>query len=260
MSDSNFSSSPSTPAASLSGELTGFKSAQTMITIFFEPARTFEELRRRPRFLVAGLIIIALSVAVNALFFQKIDVEQLMREQLERSPRTAGMSATEKEQAIRMQTGPLGRTVVIASPIIATAVVTAAGALLYLLGAMILGVSMPYKKALSIWVYSSFPPVLLLSVLSIVVLLLKPPDEIDLSRAGAGLVTTNLSWLLGPDAPSFLVILLASLDLFALYGLFLAAVGMRKMADLSRSSAWAVVLTLWGLGIASKVAMTALFG
>jgi hypothetical protein len=45
---------------------------------------------------------------------------------------------------------------------------------------------------------------------------------------------------------------LGSLDLFALYGLFLAALGLRKVARLSSGSAWAIVLGLWLLGVVAR--------
>jgi len=39
---------------------------QTLTSIFFEPGRTFEALRSRPRFLIAGLILLVLTCLVTA--------------------------------------------------------------------------------------------------------------------------------------------------------------------------------------------------
>jgi dipeptide/tripeptide permease len=54
--------------------------------------------------------------------------------------------------------------------------------------------------------------------------------------------------------------MLASLDVFALYGLFLAALGMRKVARLSPGQAWTIVLALWLVGVVIRIALALVFG
>src|SRR5256885_6191144 len=51
----------------------------TLTGIFFEPGRTFEALRKRPRFLVAGLILLVLTIGVTGLVYQRIDMGQYIR-------------------------------------------------------------------------------------------------------------------------------------------------------------------------------------
>jgi CHASE1-domain containing sensor protein len=54
--------------------------AETLTGIFFEPSRTFEALRARPRFLVAALILLALACLVTLILYMRVDMGQYMRE------------------------------------------------------------------------------------------------------------------------------------------------------------------------------------
>jgi hypothetical protein len=53
---------------------------------------------------------------------------------------------------------------------------------------------------------------------------------------------------------------LSSLDLFRFYGLFLAAIGLKKVGRLSTGSAWTVVLALFILSVIFSVGKAALMG
>jgi uncharacterized membrane protein len=71
---------------------------------------------------------------------------------------------------------------------------------------------------------------------------------------------TNPGALLGDDASKVLVAILSQFDLVRFYGMFLAALGLRKVAKVSSGQAWGVVITLWVLGGILAVAAAALFG
>ncbi|HEV3468868.1 MAG TPA: Yip1 family protein [Pyrinomonadaceae bacterium] len=233
---------------------------QTLSSIFFEPSETFTALRERPRFLVVGLILVALTMLVTVLILQRVDFENFMREQVERSPRAEQMSPEQKEQVIAMQSGPVGKAITYGAILVGSVVAICGGAALYLLGVMLIGGKMSYRQALSVWVYSSFPPAVLATVVSIVTIFLKSPEDIDPRKPGGGVTQSNLGLLLGPDSSPALAALLGSFDLFAFYGLFLAAVGLRRVGRISSGSAWAVVIGLWVIFVLVRVGWAATFG
>lgn len=255
MSDANvtppLSSSPAAPAMS---------TPETLANIFFEPGPTFEALRERPRFLVVALILFALTMTVTVLIFQKVSFEQVVRETIEKNPRTANMPAEQKEQAIAMQTGPLGKGIAYGAPLIGAIIALAGGAALYLLGALMMGGRLSYKQALSVWAYSSFPPAVLGTLLVLVLLFLKAPEDLDFNRSGAGLLVTNLGVLIGPEGSKVLRAALSWFDLFTFYGMFLAALGLRKVGKLSSGGAWTIVILLWLIGMIFSVLRVALLG
>jgi hypothetical protein len=255
MSESNFTTPPH------AGEADGptMSTPETLTGIFFEPGRTFEALRARPRFLIAGLILLALALAVTVLLMQKVDFAQFIANQINNGPRAEQMSEAQKAAAVGFWTGPIGKVAIYVLPVVVTIIIFAAGAGLYLLATMLMGGKLSYKQALSVWVYSSFPPGILTAILSVVVLLMKPAEDIDLNKSGGGLVVTNLAALINPSSPA-LRGALGWFDLFTFYGMYLAALGLRKVGKLSSGSAWTIVIALWFIGMLWSAGRGALFG
>ena len=171
------------------------------------------------------------------------------------------MTPEQKEQAIRMQTGPVVKAIYYASPIIVIALIVAAGGGLYLLGSMLMGRKLSYKQALAVWAYSAMPPIVISMLLNIVLLFLKSPDDYDIIQASRrGLVKANLGVLVDPKASPALGTLLSSIDLFAFYGLFLAALGLRKVGKMSAGAAWGIVLTIWIVGVIVRAVFAGITG
>jgi hypothetical protein len=246
MSDATLSAGRSTP--------------QTLTSIFFEPSETFASLRERPRFLIAALIIVALITLFNVLFIQKLGYENIVRARIESSSRTADLPADQKEQIIQQQSKPIFKSISYFAPIIGFAVFFAAGAGLYLLGAMTFGGAMTYKQALAVYVYSTFPPFILSMLANFILLFIKNAEDIDVMRAQSGLVNANPSILVDAKAHPALAALLGAFDLFSFYGLFLAALGLQKVGRLSAGSAWSIVIGLWIIGVLLRVGFASLFG
>ena len=258
MSETNFTTPPPQPA--YAGPAAPEMSTPATLTgIFFEPGRTFEALRERPRFLVAAIIIVVFSLAVTFLLFNKIDYAAFMREQIMKSPRASQMTPEQVDAAVAFYKGPIGKAFVYVIPLIGTAVFVAAGGALYLLGTMLMGGAIRYKQAVSVWTYSSFAPGVLSAVLAVIVVLLTPAEDINPTQPG-GLVRANLGVLLGHGSSPALASLLGSFDVFTFYGLFLAALGLRKVGKMSSGSAWTIALGLWAVGVLLKVGWAALFG
>lgn len=239
-------SDPNTPATGAE-----MSTAETLTGIFFEPSRTFEALRTRPRFLVAGLILLVLAIIVTVLLYTRVDMGQYMRERMERSPQAAQLSEEQKDRQVR-----IGKSFGAVAIPLSVPIILAGGAALYLLGVLAFGGSITYKKSLAVWAYSSIPPSVLGAVIAILVLFLKSADSIDPEH----MVATNPAVLLGEDASKILVAFLSQFDLLRFYGIFLAALGLRKVGKLSSAQAWGVVITLWLIGALLRIGSAALFG
>jgi hypothetical protein len=234
---------------------------ETLTGIFFEPGRVFESFRTRPRFLVALVIGIVFYMAFTFVFFQKVGYERVVREAIETGPRAEQMTAEQKEAAIRMQSGPVFRVIGFAATPIVFGIIFAAGAGLYLLGSMLMGKQVSYKQSLAIWAYSAMPATILAMILNVILVFIRSPDDYDIvSASRRGLVKANLSFLSDPKAAPMLYTLLGSFDLFAFYGLFLAALGLRKVGKMTSGSSWAIVLGIWIFGLVVRIALAGLFG
>lgn len=232
--------------------------AQTLTSIFFEPGETFQALRVRPRFLIAGIITVLVFMAYYSTFVWRVGSEAITRAQIE--SRQPDASPEQIEQALAMQNSPFIKAVTYVSFPIVFAVMFAAGAGLYLLGTMLMGKSMSYKQALSAWVYSSYPPTVVYTLINIVLLFLKSPGDIDPTAINSGIARANPSILVDTKTQPMLATLLGSFDLIQFYGLFLGAIGLKVLGKLSSGSAWAIVLGIWFIGLLLRVVMTLIMG
>jgi hypothetical protein len=238
---------PSTPATTGPEMSTG----ETLTGIFFEPGSTFEALRARPRFLVAGLILLVLTITATLVLYARVDMGQFIRDKIEQSPNAAQVSEAQKDMQVRV--GKIFGMVIF--PLFVP-IGIAAGSALYLLLVMAFGGSITYKKAVSVWTYSWLPPSVLGTLIALLVLFLKAPDTI----VPENLVATNPAALLGEGSSKVLIAFLRQFDLLRFYGMFLAALGLRKIGKVSSGQAWGVVLTLWIVVLLLSVGSAALFG
>ncbi len=233
---------------------------ETLTGIFFEPGRVFDSLGTKPRFLVAGLIVLTVVLAFNVAFVQRIGYDNIARAQIEQSPRAANMSAEDRDRAVAMASSPIFKALGYVAPVIFFVAYFALGGLLYMLGSMAMAKSLSYSRTLAVWIYSSLPPILLLMILNIILLFIKNPEDIDLAQSSRGLVHANLSLLVNASSAPVLATALGVIDVFGIYGLVLAAIGLRKTARMSAGSAWGVVLAIWIIGVVFKVAIAAIRG
>lgn len=239
-----FAPTPPPPAVemSLMGTLTG---------IFFEPGRVFESLRTRPRFLIAGIILMVLTVAVTAVLFLRVDMKSFMREKIDNSSRSGQQTEEQKEMGAKLTTVAFAVGIPLSVPFL-----VAAGAALYLLGVMAFGGTISYSRALAVWVYSSLPPAVLGSLVAVLVLFLKAADTIDPEH----MLITNPGAFMGKDSSKVITAVLSQFDVLKFYGLFLAAIGLRKVAKISSGSAWSIVLGFWLIAAIFKIAGAAIGG
>lgn len=253
MSDPNQEFQPPPPPPTETPEPAGetMSTAATLTGIFFEPGRVFEALRLRPRFLVAGLILLLLTAAVTAVMYQRIDMGQYIRDKMEKSSRNDNQTPEQRELGVKI--GKIVGAVGIPASVPFT---IAAGAALYLLGVMAFGGSIGYKKSLAVWVYSSLPPAVLGTLVAVLVLFLKAADTIDPEH----LLITNPGAFMGPDTSKVVTAFLSQFDVLEFYGLFLAAVGLKTIAKLSSGSAWGVVLGFYIIKAVFAISSAAIFG
>lgn len=223
----------------------------TLTGIFFEPGRTFEALRKRPRFLIAGLVLLVLTIGVTALVYQRVDMGQYIRDKMERNPRNASQTEEQKEMGVK-----IGKIVAAVGIPASVPFTIAAGAALYLLGVMAFGGSIGYKKSLAVWIYSSFPPAILGTIIAVLVLFLKSAESLDPEH----LLVTNPGAFMSSDSSPVLVAALGQFDLLRFYGLILAAIGLRKVAKISSGSAWAVVIAFYLIRAIMAISSAAIFG
>lgn len=234
---------------------------QTLIDIFLEPSKVFEDLRRYPRFLVAALIPAILVGAFGFFFIQKVGMQRVVKEQLE-SPFMQQIPEDQKKKMLEdaKETSIPAQLLQNSFGVIAFLIAFVICALLYWGGANAMGGSANFWHALSVTFYSLMPPTLIVMVGNLIVLFLKAAEEISLADSQRGLIKLNPGFFIDGKASPVLATLLGSIDVFQIWGLILAAIGLKAVAKISSGSAWGVVLTVFLIGLAIRVAGALLFG
>ncbi len=230
----------------------------TLSSIFFEPGATFEDLRRKPRFLIAGLIMVALFTAFIVAFNSKLGFERIARERLEASSFYQNQSPEQKAKTLEQQTSPIVKGITYAVAPLAFLVTLLIGGLIYWLGANAMGGSATFLRGLAVWVYSGFPPFVVSMLANLLVLFLKSPDDIDIAASQNGLVQASPAFFMNAKTSPVLHAVLGTFDVFLIWGWILAAIGLRIVGKISTGAAWAIVLLVALLNVAFRV-VTALF-
>ncbi len=222
----------------------------TVTNIFFEPGRTFEDLRRKPRFIVGSLIIALFITAYGWGLYYKVGeagMRRFVAEQIDKSPQAQSMSNEQKAQQVDLSiTIQTVFRYLIPLVIFITLLI---GGLLYFLGSKAFGGTGGFLHSLSVWVYSSIPPTVIGMLGSFIVMAIKSADEIDIAASQRGLLQANPAFLIDGKANPIIATLVGTLDLFMIWGWVLAAIGLRVTNRLSSGSAWALVIIIAVIGV-----------
>ena len=230
----------------------------TLGSIFFEPGATFEDLRRKPRFLMAAVIsVVVLTMFIGA-FYSKIGYERVVRERLEASSWYQNQPPDAQKKMIEQQTGPIVKYITLGITPIVFFISFFIGGLIYWGLTNAMGGSMSFLRGVAVWVYSGFPPMVVSMLANILVLFLKSPDDIDSVAAQQGLIHANPSFFIDTKAMPVLSAILGTFDVFFIWGWILAAIGLRIVGKISSGAAWGIVLILALVSVALRV-VTALF-
>lgn len=225
----------------------------TLGNIFFEPGNVFDDMRRKPRFLIAGILVLVAISIFQIVFIEKIGYKEIVKSRIESSSRTRDMDKAQKAQIVEQQGSDMIKYITYGATPVVIAVVFLIGGLIYWGMASAMGGSGKFLGGVSVWVYSSLPPAILFTLANLIVLFLKSVDDIDIANSSNGLVKANPSFFIDANANPVLAALLGSIDLFAIWGWVLAAIGLQRVFKLSSGASWGVVLILALVGVGGKV-------
>ncbi len=220
-----------------------------IIGMFFSPKATFEDIVRRPSWIVPVLLMTVLGIGVAFALNQRVDWRDVASKRLEESPRAASLSAEQKQQQISMSakvSPPVAYAFGAMGPILGVLVV--AGVMLLAFN-VIGGANANFRVAMGI-VSHAFVVSVLGSLLFMLILYLKPPGTVDLDNP----VATNLGAFLPESTPKPLMSLGKSIDVFSLWTLLLISIGFatcnpRKL----KGKSFGIAISIWAIYVAIKM-------
>ena len=220
--------------------------------IFFQPKKTFEEINKKPTWLIALIAILIIGALGLLLLSTMIGLDNVADQMIQQNPRASEMPEEQREMAISFTKGTFVVGALVGAPIIGLIV-----SLALMLAFWVAGSSAGFGKVFSVVVHSWFAYSVVATLLSaLVVLLAEDPTELDVMN----MVATHLGLLVDKTQSPVLFAFLSSLDILSVYMIFLLSLGMSVISRKSVGTAAMLIVILWLVYVLIfKVGMTALF-
>jgi Yip1 domain len=201
--------------------------------------------------------VVIFSIASFAVIANFIGMENVARKQIESNSRAAGMSADQKEAAIR-QAGTPARLVISYCVVAIVSVLT----LLIIAGISLGGLSaaggkVKFGQVLGATSYATVPFALLNLVMTTAVILASTDrDSLDISN----LIATNIGAFLDKETTNKALFSIAgSLDLISFAHIGFLGYGLSKVSRVSFSTCVMIVVGLWVVYVLGKAGFASLF-
>jgi hypothetical protein len=243
MTDSTASPSLSSP------EEQSMSFLQRLTSSYFEPTKAFADVNRKPSWLAIFIVICILSMASTFITTMRVDQGTIIRQALESSP--VKMTDAQINEAVARQQSSVMRYISYASVLVGTIISYLVIAGVFLVFYMLLGATLNYRKVLAVTFWGLGPPAIIRAILSILILSLKDPDTIDVTK---GALMSNLGVLVNSKAHPILASMAGSLDIFSLWAMALLAIGFAAISErkLTAKKAGIGVVVLWVVYVLGK--------
>ncbi len=213
-----------------------------LLKVLWEPAPVFERVREKPSFWwpFLGLCVVQMVIAAFQLPFTKA----MMQANMASAP--AGAPDPSKFAAIGIIFVPVGIGIAL----------LIGGAVLWVLTSIFAGEA-KFSTIMSVTAYSSVPSIVLLGIASMGVLMMKGAGAVsspaDMQPSVGSLI------MLFPDAHGFAGGILRGLNIFAIWGAVLTAIGITTTHRTSKGTGYAVAFTALAIGLIVGGAFAAMF-
>jgi hypothetical protein len=224
-----------TPAVAAPPQDKPSNSFSRIVGVLFSPGQTFQEIARKPDFVVPAVIIVLVVFATVFATVPRIDFEGTYREAFE----AKGMPSAQMESGIRMASAFAKGSMYFAPFLVLGGLAVAA--LIYFLGARILGGAATYAQLFSVVLYG-FMPNVIKALIKIPIVLTKHNLRLQESET---VVRSSLAFLTSFKDHPVLWAFLNRFDLFSIWSLVLITIGLAAAARFSKAKAAGVVIVAW---------------
>jgi hypothetical protein len=214
-----------------------------MIGVIFSPKATFEDIAKKPSWLLPVLLSTILGIISTVALNQRMNWRDYVLQQIDKNPRAAQRSAEQKEQ--QAETSAKFTVYIIYGVGVVGSVMFAliVGAFMMLAYNVLAGAGATFAQSFGIAAHTLVTGIVSTPVF-LLVLFLKPPGMLDPENP----VATNLAAFLPDDSAKWLVALCKSLDIFTIWTLILIAIGFAAVnpKKLQGAKSYVIVFSVWG--------------
>jgi Yip1 domain len=224
-----------------------------IIGVLFSPKATFEDIARKPSWLLPVVISTLLGIAATVTMNKRMDWRDYISQQIEKNPQAANLSAEQKERQIEMGTKITTASVYAVGVLGSTLFALIVAAVMMLAYNLLVGAGASFAQSLAISAHTLMVGLVSTPVL-LLILFLRPKGTTDPENPMA----TNLAAFLPEDSAKWLMVLCKSLDIFTIWMLILLAIGFAAVnpRKLKGSKSYVVAFSVWGAMVLAKVFWT----
>lgn len=238
---------------------------ERMTKIFYAPNEVFRNFRSHPAWLGAILVAAVITGIYSLAFVNRVTAEVIVNHTTSRLSESGFIDAKQitviKQQQLEVAESVPARIGGHISTFVGLSFLAAFFAAVYLICVLAMGGRINYFQALAVAAYSIFPVVLIQKLLSLLILFLKDPTEIHPILGQQTLLVDNLGFLVAPSESPVLYTLLASISVTGLYGLWLAATGLKTAGTrVSATTAWVAAVIVYLIMLTLGIILAFLFG
>lgn len=227
-----------------------------IIGVFFSPKATFEDIVRKPSWLLPLVISTILAIISTVVLNQRVNWRDYIVQQIDKSPRAAQLSTEQKQQQAEVG-AKFTKYAVYGGGVVGSALLA-----LIVAGVMMLaynlfaGAGATFSQSFAIAAHA-----LLVGIVStpifLLVLLLRPAGTLDPDNP----VATNVAAFLPEESAKWLLSLGKSIDIFTIWMLVLLAIGFAAInpRKLKGSKSYMIAFSVWGAFVFVKVLWAFIF-
>lgn len=243
--------------------------AGTIVNMFFSPGEVFKNLRWHPRWLVAVLLMVLLSVTYSNLFNMRLGYDRVANFSIDKTlemPMIANNEEARKQvesgraKALEDAQNPVLRAAQFPMAFAGFTVLYSILALIYFLFALAMGGKLSFWQAFSAAIYAALPVNMIKFVLNTIILFVKDPTDIHPILGQQTLIQDNLNFLVLSSEHPVIFTFLSAFSLLGFYWLFLNAIGLKNTGEkVSGTIAWTASIAIFVLLLFFGLAMAVLF-
>ena len=243
-------------ASAVEPQPAGMGEFSRIVGVFFEPKKTFADIAQRPTWIIPVILVILAAIGGSMAVSQRIGWERIMRQQNEASSRMQQMTPEQRAnaEAIQMKLAP---AIAYGGPVVGVPIYCVVVAAVLLGITAIMSAGLRFKQVFAVVAWGGLPRVIS-SILAVVVVFLKNPDEFNIRNP----LAFNVGAFMDPNGSSkFMYALATSIDLFSIWTILLLATGLKAAAGkkLSFTGALVAVVTPWALLVLCTSALAGAF-
>ena len=220
-----------------------------LIGVYFSPGETFKGIGLAPKIVMPLIALALVGALVGIVMAQRLDTVKIASMGIEKA--IADGKMTQEQAAPQLEAMKNNATLIKASfplfGILGSLITAFAVAGIFKLASMILGTENTFMPILSVTIYAFLAISIVSSLVFIVILFLKSPDEIDIQNPIGSNLGSLLTLFLSKDSvPKFILAFANWIDVFSIWRLSLLAIGYAAVSRrLKTASAFTTLIVLY---------------